>query len=156
MKKHLLFALLLLFAATMQAQDPVNKPDTHTLKILYLFETDLTQAFDSFVDEFEEGQKYSVGSPALEGYRPVPDTVRGKMPEYDVIDTVLYLAETYTVTTMSEPEEGGNTSGGGTYAYNEEVTVTAEANQGFQFVKWAEEGVQVSDNASYRYPYCYY
>ena len=151
MKKHLLFALLLLFAATMQAQDPVNKPDTHTLKILYLFETDLTQAFDSFVDEFEEGQKYSVGSPALEGYRPVPDTVRGKMPEYDVIDTVLYLAETYTVTTMSEPEEGGNTSGGGTYGYNEEVTVTAEANQGFQFVKWAEEGVQVSDNASYTF-----
>ena len=131
MKKHLLFALLLLMTAALQAQVPGDKPAAYTLKIKYLFEANLSPALDDFANEYEEGKPYSVVSPdTIVGYHPNKAVVEGIMPDHDLVDTVLYRAETFTVTTQSEPEEGGTTSGGGTYNYGDDVTVTAEANEG--------------------------
>ena len=56
---------------------------------------------------------------------------------------------TYTVTTSSNPAEGGSTTGDGTYNEGSEVTVTATTNTGWQFVDWTENGSQVSSALSY-------
>ena len=51
----------------------------------------------------------------------------------------------------SDPEDGGTVSGGGTFTWDEEVTVTAEPEDGFRFVEWTEDGESVSSDASYTF-----
>lgn len=150
MKKLLLFASLLLLAATLQAQNTA-KAETYSLKIRYLFAADLSQAHEDYANEFQTGDQYAIPSPAIEGYRPDCDTVKGKMPAHDVVDTVLYMVNTYEVTTKSEPEEGGTTQGGGTYEYDEEVTVQAQANTGYTFQNWTKDGNVVGTELSYSF-----
>ena len=152
MKKHLLFALLLLVAATLQAQSPKGATaETYSLKIRYLYESDLSQAHEDFVDEYQVGDLYAIPSPIIEGYHPDCDTLKGKMLDHDVVDTVLYMANTYEVTTKSEPNEGGTTTGGGTYGFNEEVTVTATANEGYTFQNWTKDGAVVGTETNYTF-----
>jgi hypothetical protein len=56
-----------------------------------------------------------------------------------------------TITTSASPSEGGTVTGGGEYASGESVTVTAATNSGYTFVNWTEDGVEVSDSASYTF-----
>jgi hypothetical protein len=61
-------------------------------------------------------------------------------------------ALTQTVTTSGLPAAGGVTSGDGTYAQGAEVTVTAAANAGFEFLLWLDGGGdQVSVSSSYTF-----
>ena len=46
---------------------------------------------------------------------------------------------------------GGSVSGGGTYEGNTQVTVTATPNSGYHFVRWTENGAEVSTSASYSF-----
>jgi len=46
---------------------------------------------------------------------------------------------TYSLELEKEPEDGGTVSGAGEYEADEEVTITAEAAEGYQFSKWTEE-----------------
>jgi hypothetical protein len=152
MRKHVLFALLLLVAAVSQAQNqPGNRADSFTLKIKYLYAADLSQAADDYVGELEVDSVYNIPTPSVTGYHPDKNEVKGTMPDHDVLDTVLYTANSYTVTLKSEPENGGTTQGGGTYDYNAEATVTATANEGFSFSKWTKDGEEVSTEAEYTF-----
>ena len=58
---------------------------------------------------------------------------------------------TYTVNVSAEPSNGGMVSGGGTYNYNQNCTVTAMPNTGYTFLNWTENGNPVSTNASYTF-----
>ena len=58
---------------------------------------------------------------------------------------------TYTVTTSSNPTNGGTTSGGGTFNSGASCTVTATPASGYAFVKWTENGTQVSTQANYTF-----
>jgi hypothetical protein len=60
-------------------------------------------------------------------------------------------ATNYTVTTSSNPLEGGNTTGGGTYASGASVTITATANTDHTFANWTENGNVISPNSSYTF-----
>ena len=62
-----------------------------------------------------------------------------------------FSAISYTVTTSSNPSAGGSTTGGGSYACNSSVTVTATPSSCYQFVNWTENGNVVSSNASYTF-----
>ncbi|HWP37851.1 MAG TPA: hypothetical protein VNL18_09910 [Gemmatimonadales bacterium] len=53
----------------------------------------------------------------------------------------------YTIVVVPDPPEGGNVAGGGTYPEGAAVTVTATAARGYAFVRWAENGVEVSSSA---------
>ncbi|MEI7980794.1 MAG: hypothetical protein WCI71_04015, partial [Bacteroidota bacterium] len=55
----------------------------------------------------------------------------------------------YTISTSSNPAAGGTTSGGGTFQNGQSCTVTANANNGYTFINWTENGTQVSITASY-------
>ncbi len=59
--------------------------------------------------------------------------------------------DTYNIDVSANPTAGGTVSGGGTYDENASVTVTATANSGYSFVKWTENGEQVSTDASYTF-----
>ena len=45
-------------------------------------------------------------------------------------------AELFNIDTIADPEEGGTLTGGGSYAKDEQITLTAEKNAGYSFVKW--------------------
>lgn len=56
--------------------------------------------------------------------------------------------ETFTITCDAN---GGSVSGGGTFEKNTQVTVTATPNSGYHFVRWTENGAEVSTSASYSF-----
>lgn len=85
-------------------------------------------------------------------------TVTVSYTEGDVTKTATFTvtiiepaATTYTISVSANPAAGGTVSGGGTYDENESVTVTATANDYYSFVKWTENGEQVSTDASYTF-----
>ena len=57
----------------------------------------------------------------------------------------------YTVTTLSSPEAGGTTSGGGSIPCGSNVTVTATNTTPYQFIAWTENAAVVSHDASYSF-----
>lgn len=60
-------------------------------------------------------------------------------------------AKTYLVNVSANSPAGGTVSGGGTFAENNIVTVTANANSGYRFTGWFENGSQVSASVSYTF-----
>ena len=48
----------------------------------------------------------------------------------------IFGTDTHTITVESADEEMGTVSGEGTYEYNSEITITAEPNPGYRFVRW--------------------
>jgi subtilisin family serine protease len=59
----------------------------------------------------------------------------------------------HVVFVASNDENFGTVSGEGEYDYNETVTVTATPNEGYQFDHWTENGVTVSYDAEYQFPF---
>ena len=59
--------------------------------------------------------------------------------------------QNFTVTVSANPTNGGSVTGGGTYQQGQSCTVSANANAGYNFVNWTENGNVVSTNASYTF-----
>ncbi|MDQ7816899.1 MAG: LamG-like jellyroll fold domain-containing protein [Melioribacteraceae bacterium] len=57
----------------------------------------------------------------------------------------------YTITTSSNPVNGGVTTGGGVYYYGNSAAVTANPSQYFLFTNWTESGNVVSSNSNYTF-----
>ena len=55
----------------------------------------------------------------------------------------------YTVSVNGVPATGGKLSGGGSYSEGSYVTVTAVPNEGYQFVRWIENGAEYSTSPNY-------
>ena len=70
-----------------------------------------------------------------------------------------FTINTYTIAVAANPTDYGTVTGGGTYNYGTEVTLTATANTGYSFVNWTLNGnvvsgednytITVTDNANY-------
>jgi len=60
-----------------------------------------------------------------------------------------FTSESFNITLRAEPPLGGNVSGGGAVHYGDSVTVKAKPELGYVFVKWTEDGEDVSTNAHY-------
>ena len=58
---------------------------------------------------------------------------------------------TYTVTVTADPAVGGTVTGGGTFAENSSVTVSAEAAEGYAFVSWVKNGTFVGSDEAYTF-----
>ena len=63
----------------------------------------------------------------------------------------VYIARNTVVTTTANPAEGGTLTGAGVYNNDEEVTLKATPNTGYNFVNWTKGGTQVSANATYTF-----
>ena len=62
-----------------------------------------------------------------------------------------FILNSYNVTLIADPAEGGNLEGGGVYNHGETATVNATANYGYSFVNWTMNGVQVSTDQEYSF-----
>jgi len=56
-----------------------------------------------------------------------------------------------SIVAIASPDEGGSTSGSGIYPEGIEVTLTAIPNEGFIFMRWMENDVEVSVDADYTF-----
>lgn len=63
----------------------------------------------------------------------------------------IFEAISYQITVIADPEDGGVVSGSGTYHFPDMPTVTAVANDGFEFVNWTEDGEVVSYEPEYTF-----
>ncbi len=59
--------------------------------------------------------------------------------------------QNYTINVSANPTNGGSVTGGGTYQQGASCTVVANANTGFTFTNWTENGNVVSTSASYQF-----
>jgi hypothetical protein len=64
---------------------------------------------------------------------------------------LMFPVKQFTITTQSNPSNGGTTSGGGQYAQGTSCTVNATANLGYQFTNWTENSTIVSTSANYTF-----
>jgi len=71
-----------------------------------------------------------------EGYITVEGEV--EVEEDTTVDIAMEL-ETFTITLIAIPGEAGTVDGEGKYSYGEEATITATANEGWEFESWTDE-----------------
>ncbi|SSC13314.1 conserved protein of unknown function [Mesotoga infera] len=69
----------------------------------------------------------------------------------DVDLVAVFTLKTFGVTVTAEPDEGGVVDGGGTYDCGEEVTVTAVADECYDFEGWFVGETLVSEDAEYTF-----
>lgn len=64
---------------------------------------------------------------------------------------VLFSKDTLNISASGYPSEGGTIIGGGNYEYGTDVTVIAEANEGYSFVCWTEGPDTISYDSNYAF-----
>lgn len=78
-----------------------------------------------------------------------------KMPAADASYTAVFKsnkpAEEHLLTLTASPANGGRVSGAGSYLADEEVTISAEANDGYVFVAWLSGTDTLSKEATYTF-----
>lgn len=57
----------------------------------------------------------------------------------------------YNINVVANNASWGTVTGGGTYDQGADVTITAEPNSGYDFLKWTKDGAEVSTNATYSF-----
>ena len=67
------------------------------------------------------------------------------------VATVSCVVPEWTITATANPIEGGTVDGAGSYATGQTCTLTATANENYQFVNWTEDGTVVSSDATYSF-----
>lgn len=105
---------------------------------------------------FTYGQTCTLTATANTGYSFVNWTKNGSVVStnasysFTVTGSGSYVANFavsyHTITVVAEPAEGGAVYGAGTYQYNHITTLRAVVNEGYTFVNWTKDGVNISNN----------
>ena len=62
-----------------------------------------------------------------------------------------FALQTIEITASVDPAEGGTATGGGTYNYGDEVTITVETNEDWAFRNWTENGVVLTEDKTFTF-----
>ena len=110
---------------------------------------------------FNYGQSCTLTATPATGYNFVRWTKNGQQVStnanytFNVTESAAFVAQfqlqSCAVFTSAYPVEGGTTTGGGSYLYGDNVTVTATANEGYNFINWVEGEEVVSTEANYSF-----
>ena len=112
---------------------------------------------------YQQGQSCTVHATANSGYTFTNWTENGNVVSTQANYTFIVNSnrtlvanfqaqpQNYTISVSANPANSGTVAGGGTYLQGQTCTVTATANTGYNFVRWTENGNQVSTNASYTF-----
>ena len=110
---------------------------------------------------YTSGQSCTVNATAATGYTFTNWTENGNVVSTNANYTfnvtgnrtlvANFTANTYTINVSANPTNGGTATGGGTFNYGQNCTVTATAATGYTFANWTENGNVVSTNASYTF-----
>ena len=115
----------------------------------------------SGVGVYEEGSTCTLTATPNVGYAFVNWTENDEVVSaeatysFTVTENASYVAvfslNSYTVSASANPSAGGTVSGGGTYNYGSNCTLTATANTDYTFTNWTENGEVVSTEATYSF-----
>ena len=110
---------------------------------------------------YQEGSSCTVRATAANGYTFTNWTEGGNVVstnanyQFNVTGNRTLVAhftqQSYTITATADPTDGGNVTGGGTYTYGQNCTLSATPASGYTFINWTKNGQQVSTNASYTF-----
>ena len=112
---------------------------------------------------YNQGQQCTVSAIANSGYSFTNWTENGNVVSTNRNYTFIVTSDrtlvanftaqpqNYTISVSANPSNGGSVTGGGTYQQGQSCTVTATPNTGYTFLRWTENGNQVSTNASYTF-----
>lgn len=110
---------------------------------------------------FQQGQSCTVSATAATGYNFLKWTENGQQVSTNASYTfnvtgnrtlvAQFQTQSYTISASASPSNGGTVSGGGTYGQGQQCTLTANHATGYTFVKWTENGNQVSTSASFTF-----
>ena len=62
-----------------------------------------------------------------------------------------FALNNYAITVTADPSEGGTVTGSGNYDYGTSCTLTATANDNYEFINWTKNGIEVSTEATYTF-----
>jgi len=65
--------------------------------------------------------------------------------------TATFTIKKYTIAVSANPPAAGSVSGGGNYTHGDTVNLLVTPNEGYEFVNWTENGVQVSADTTYSF-----
>jgi len=98
------------------------------------------------------------------GYGEVKDAILDNVDKIDALEgktstggrlnayeALLSLDELFTISLEAQPAEGGKVEGEGKYPYEDEVTVEAIPEDGYEFVNWTENDDVVSEEKEYTF-----
>lgn len=110
---------------------------------------------------FHYGDNCTVHATANSGFNFINWTINGvpvyNNPTYSFTVTTdcqlvaNFTMQSYVITAMANPSEGGSVTGSGGYNYGDNCTLTATANMGYTFQKWTKNGVTVSYSPTYSF-----
>lgn len=110
---------------------------------------------------YHYGDNCTVNASAHQGFNFINWTIDGapvyNNPTYSFAVTsnchlvANFTTQSYVITAIANPAEGGSVTGSGGYNYGENCTLTATANMGYTFQNWTKNGVQVSNSPTYSF-----
>ena len=110
---------------------------------------------------YNYGQSCTLSATPATGYTFVNWTKNGQQVStnasytFNVTSSGAYVAhfqiQSYNVEVIAKPANGGTVTGGGTYTHGQNCTITATANEGYDFINWTENNIPVSTNPSYSF-----
>ena len=144
----------------------------------YEFEVDCSGAFPTYysvtatanpadggmvsgADTYTEGSTCTLTATANDGYSFINWTQDGEEVStnetysFTVTEDAAFVANfslnTYNITVVANPVDGGMVSGTGTYDHGATVTLSAMPNDGYRFASWTKNGMTVSTSANYSF-----
>ncbi len=110
---------------------------------------------------YQQGQQCTVSATAATGYTFLRWTENGSQvstnPNYTFTVTgnrtlvAQFQQQNYNISVSANPSNGGTVTGGGAYHYGDNCTVIATPANGYTFLRWTENGNQVSNSANYTF-----
>jgi hypothetical protein len=110
---------------------------------------------------FTYGQSCTVTATANTGYSFVNWTENGEVVTTNASYTFIvtgnrtlvanFTLNSYTITVTADPTEGGMVTGAGNYDYGASCTLTATANENYEFINWTKNDVVVSTDVTYTF-----
>ena len=110
---------------------------------------------------YNGGQQCTVTATANTGYTFVNWTENGEVVTTNASYTFIvtgnrtlvanFTLNSYTITVTADPTEGGRVTGSGNYDHGASCTLTATANENYEFINWTKNGIEVSTDATYTF-----
>ena len=110
---------------------------------------------------YQQGQSCTVSATPATGYTFLRWTENGNQVSTNANYTFTvtgnrtlvaqFQQQTYTISVSANPSNGGTVTGGGSYHYGDNCTVIATPANGYTFLRWTENGTQVSNSANYTF-----
>lgn len=107
------------------------------------------------------GQQCTVTANANTGYTFINCTENGEVVTTNASYTFIvegnrtlvanFTLNNYTISVTSDPTEGGTITGAGNYVHGTTCTLTATANENYEFINWTKDGVEVSTDATFTF-----